>query len=81
MSLNGQIRRLANKRKLDNISTVCSKISSDTVRAETVVGLTPVVSRCAWACGSADMALYHDKEWGVFQDNDQHLFEMLILEG
>lgn len=24
---------------------------------------------------------YHDKEWGIPSHNDQHLFEMLILEG
>lgn len=26
-------------------------------------------------------AKYHDEEWGVPSHNDQHLFEMLILEG
>jgi DNA-3-methyladenine glycosylase I len=26
-------------------------------------------------------AEYHDKEWGIPVHNDQHLFEMLILEG
>lgn len=27
------------------------------------------------------MAKYHDEEWGVPSHDDQHLFEMLILEG
>jgi DNA-3-methyladenine glycosylase I len=36
--------------------------------------------RCAWATTDA-MALYHDTEWGVPSRDDQHLFEMLILEG
>ncbi|CAM9364831.1 unnamed protein product, partial [Ectocarpus fasciculatus] len=38
------------------------------------------VSRCAWAQGEVNHE-YHDQEWGVFQDDDQYLFEMLILEG
>lgn len=37
--------------------------------------------RCEW-CGDDDLyQLYHDTEWGVPNYNDQHLFEMLILEG
>lgn len=31
--------------------------------------------------GQAFYALYHDQEWGIPCHNDQHLFEMLILEG
>lgn len=38
------------------------------------------VSRCAWAQGEVNHE-YHDQEWGVFRDDDQYLFEMLILEG
>lgn len=37
--------------------------------------------RCDW-CGDDPLyQLYHDTEWGVPDFNDQHLFEMLILEG
>ena len=38
-------------------------------------------TRCAWANGSEQMSVYHDKEWGVPVHDDQVLFEMLILEG
>ena len=51
--------------------------------APTIPAPTPAaiaVSRCAWAQGELDQE-YHDKEWGVFRDDDKHLFEMLILEG
>ncbi len=37
--------------------------------------------RCEWANASELDAEYHDKEWGVISRDDQHLFEMLILEG
>jgi DNA-3-methyladenine glycosylase I len=36
--------------------------------------------RCAWATTDA-MIHYHDTEWGVPSRDDQHLFEMLVLEG
>ncbi len=37
--------------------------------------------RCSW-CGTEPLYVsYHDKEWGVPSHDDQHLFEMLILEG
>jgi DNA-3-methyladenine glycosylase I len=37
--------------------------------------------RCEW-CGEDELYQhYHDSEWGVPSYNDQHLFEMLILEG
>jgi DNA-3-methyladenine glycosylase I len=36
--------------------------------------------RCAWA-QSAEMARYHDEEWGVPVHDDRVLFEFLILEG
>ena len=31
--------------------------------------------------GKEFYAEYHDNEWGIAVHNDQHLFEMLILEG
>jgi DNA-3-methyladenine glycosylase I len=31
--------------------------------------------------GKEFYAKYHDEEWGIPSHNDQHLFEMLILEG
>src|SRR6202007_3424666 len=37
--------------------------------------------RCNWATRSEALAHYHDTEWGVPSRNDQHLFEMLVLEG
>lgn len=38
--------------------------------------------RCAWvANGSPEEIEYHDHEWGVPSYDDQHLFEMIILEG
>ncbi|SAK41049.1 DNA-3-methyladenine glycosylase I [Caballeronia hypogeia] len=37
-------------------------------------------TRCAWATTEA-MIAYHDGEWGVPSHDDQHLFEMLVLEG
>ena len=37
--------------------------------------------RCPW-CGDDPLYVqYHDEEWGVPSWNDQHLFEMLCLEG
>lgn len=37
--------------------------------------------RCPWANGDELNREYHDREWGLPTHNDQHLFEMLILEG
>lgn len=37
--------------------------------------------RCEWANGNELYEKYHDQEWGVPSYDDQHLFEMLILEG
>src|SRR5690349_1443987 len=37
--------------------------------------------RCHWATTSEALAHYHGTEWGVPSRNDQHLFEMLVLEG
>jgi DNA-3-methyladenine glycosylase I len=38
--------------------------------------------RCAWAKPSNPLYVtYHDEEWGVPAHDDQHLFEMLVLEG
>ncbi len=38
--------------------------------------------RCAWVrnCSPAELE-YHDNEWGIPSYDDQHLFEMIILEG
>ncbi len=41
----------------------------------------PARARCAW-CGSDPLYLdYHDREWGVPNRDERHLFEMLTLEG
>ena len=37
--------------------------------------------RCGWCTRDPLYIHYHDKEWGVPSYDDQHLFEMLILEG
>ena len=37
--------------------------------------------RCAWAGNDPLYIAYHDAEWGVPSHDDQHLFEMLVLEG
>lgn len=39
------------------------------------------MNRCSWATQSDLEREYHDKEWGVPNYDDRHLFEMLILEG
>lgn len=39
------------------------------------------MKRCKWAQSSELDAKYHDEEWGVVSTDDNHLFEMLILEG
>ena len=40
------------------------------------------VTRCEWAAGSDElMRAYHDEEWGVPSHDEQHLFELLTLEG
>ncbi len=36
--------------------------------------------RCGWASSDADYIRYHDTEWGSPSRDDQHLFEMLVLE-
>lgn len=39
------------------------------------------LTRCSW-CGTDPLYVrYHDEEWGVPSHDDQHLFEMLLLEG
>ncbi|HEY1313826.1 MAG TPA: DNA-3-methyladenine glycosylase I [Steroidobacteraceae bacterium] len=37
--------------------------------------------RCAWCPPDPLYMAYHDTEWGVAVHSDQHLFEMLCLEG
>jgi DNA-3-methyladenine glycosylase I len=39
--------------------------------------------RCSWVAGSTDplMIAYHDTEWGVPSHDENHLYEMLCLEG
>lgn len=39
------------------------------------------VRRCDWAGDDPLYVRYHDEEWGVPSWDDNHLFEMLILEG
>ncbi|VAW56974.1 DNA-3-methyladenine glycosylase [hydrothermal vent metagenome] len=37
--------------------------------------------RCEWVTNDEIYQKYHDEEWGIPSYDDQHLFEMLILEG
>ncbi len=37
--------------------------------------------RCEWVTDDEIYQQYHDEEWGIPSYDDQHLFEMLILEG
>jgi len=39
------------------------------------------IKRCQWAGDDSLYQQYHDEEWGIPSYDDQHLFEMLILEG
>lgn len=39
------------------------------------------ILRCAWCPADPLYVAYHDNEWGVAVREDQHLFEMLCLEG
>jgi len=43
--------------------------------------VTGTERRCAWADGDAQMAAYHDAEWGVPVHDSRLLWEMLVLEG
>lgn len=36
---------------------------------------------CSWANISEEMRSYHDNEWCIPSNDDQYLFEMLVLEG
>jgi DNA-3-methyladenine glycosylase I len=42
--------------------------------------LTTELKRCWWAQNPLSIR-YHDEEWGVPSHDDQHLFEMIVLEG
>jgi DNA-3-methyladenine glycosylase I len=44
------------------------------------MNLEQKVVRCGWARNQLSI-VYHDREWGVPQHDDQKLFELLILEG
>ncbi|WP_157945062.1 DNA-3-methyladenine glycosylase I [Apilactobacillus quenuiae] len=39
-----------------------------------------MVERCTWAKSNLKLLIYHDKEWGVKETNNQKLFEKLSLE-
>jgi len=48
--------------------------------SDITTGSAEVTQRCNWVSSDA-LAHYHDTEWGVPSRDDQHLFEMLVLEG
>jgi DNA-3-methyladenine glycosylase I len=40
------------------------------------------IKRCSWPENSTELMMeYHDKEWGVPVHDDNHLFEVLVLDG
>ncbi|MGJ3354813.1 DNA-3-methyladenine glycosylase I [Providencia sp. Je.9.19] len=39
------------------------------------------LTRCQWVNQDPDYIAYHDKEWGKPNRDNQHLFEMICLEG
>jgi len=39
------------------------------------------MQRCGWVTEDPLYLAYHDREWGIAQNNKQALFEMLCLEG
>lgn len=41
----------------------------------------PTKTRCEWCSTDPLYQRYHDEEWGVPSYDEQHLFELLILEG
>jgi len=43
--------------------------------------MSSIKPRCKWCTSSALYIKYHDEEWGVPNYENQHLFEMLNLEG
>lgn len=42
--------------------------------------MSKIISRCSWSLKDSDYMRYHDEEWGKHVDNEQTLFEFLILE-
>lgn len=40
-----------------------------------------MIKRCHWSTDDPIYISYHDNEWGIPVHDDQHLFEMLVLEG
>ncbi len=59
---------------------VARKWIRSSTRHATLYIMRQAQERCPWAKGALYCA-YHDHEWGVPSHDDQHLFEMLILEG
>ena len=41
----------------------------------------PKKKRCSWCGDDPEYVAYHDDEWGIPCYDDQHLFEMINLEG
>lgn len=39
------------------------------------------IKRCGWCSDTPIYIAYHDQEWGKPNHNEQHLFEMICLEG
>lgn len=45
------------------------------------MGIIMEKNRCGWSLKDQLYKDYHDKEWGIPNHDDRHLFEMLNLEG
>ncbi len=56
-------------------------VSTDAAKRRGAVRHADGKWRCAWCADDPLYVRYHDTEWGVARKDDQHLFEMLCLEG
>jgi hypothetical protein len=56
------------------------QIGSCSIQPNDYGNYVPTIARCPWATDELYWK-YHDEEWGTPSHEDQHLFEMLILEG
>jgi DNA-3-methyladenine glycosylase I len=58
---------------------MCSSVAVS--KTDNGVEMSKTAQRCQWAGTDPLYQKYHDEEWGIPSHDDQHLFEMLILEG
>ena len=58
-----------------------ARYSISLVKKNSQVKVLETKPRCWWCGDDPVYVSYHDDEWGVPVHDDQHLFEMLLLEG